>query len=67
MKMGGLIGEATYRGNITPFLPLLQAGAILHIGKGTSFGLGKYEMQFGVRSAELGEENLARSTSLGYN
>ncbi len=42
MKMGGLIGQIGYKGNIEPFMPILQAGEILHVGKGTSFGLGKY-------------------------
>ncbi len=42
MKMGGVIGEITYSGNVDPFLPILHAGEILHVGKGTSFGLGKY-------------------------
>lgn len=42
MKMGGLVGEASYQGNIEPFMPFLRAGEIFHIGKGTSFGLGKY-------------------------
>lgn len=47
MKMGGVIGEVTYRGNIKIFLPILKAGEIFHAGKGTSFGLGKYEMKQG--------------------
>lgn len=42
MMMGGLVGDITYRGNIKPFMQLLKAGEILHIGKGTGFGLGKY-------------------------
>ncbi|GAB5045822.1 CRISPR system precrRNA processing endoribonuclease RAMP protein Cas6 [Thermodesulfovibrio sp. TK110] len=42
MKMGGLIGEISYEGNITPFLPYIKAAEILHIGKNTSFGLGKF-------------------------
>lgn len=42
MKLGGLIGDIKYRGNIEPFMPILKAGEMLHIGKGTSFGLGKY-------------------------
>lgn len=43
MKMGGFIGEITFEGNIGPFMPLIEAGAVLHVGKGTSFGLGRYE------------------------
>lgn len=42
MRLGGLIGEITYIGNIEPFMPLLKAGETMHIGKGTSFGLGKF-------------------------
>jgi CRISPR-associated endoribonuclease Cas6 len=44
INMGGFIGEIAYEGAIGPFLPLLKAGEILHVGKGTSFGLGKYEI-----------------------
>ncbi|MDI6865489.1 CRISPR system precrRNA processing endoribonuclease RAMP protein Cas6 [Thermodesulfovibrio yellowstonii] len=44
MKLGGVIGEIVYRGNIAPFIPYLKAGEILHVGKNTSFGLGKYEI-----------------------
>jgi len=44
MKMGGLIGKITYRGNIQPFMPFLKAGEIFHVGKGTSFGLGRYNI-----------------------
>ncbi|KWT92183.1 CRISPR-associated protein Cas6 [Candidatus Magnetominusculus xianensis] len=42
MKMGGLKDTITYRGKIEPFLSIITAGEVLHIGKGTSFGLGKY-------------------------
>jgi len=42
MKLGGLIGKITFEGPIEPFYPLLKAGEILHCGKNTSFGLGKY-------------------------
>ncbi|HOP86225.1 MAG TPA: CRISPR system precrRNA processing endoribonuclease RAMP protein Cas6 [Syntrophorhabdaceae bacterium] len=45
MKMGGLIGDIVYEGNIKPFMPYLKAGEIFHIGKGTSFGLGKYVIE----------------------
>jgi hypothetical protein len=45
MKLGGFVGRVTYRGDLQPFLPLLQLGEIVHVGKGTSFGLGKYGIQ----------------------
>ncbi len=45
IPMSGIIGTITYRGEIAPFLPYLRAGEILHIGKNTSFGMGKYKME----------------------
>jgi hypothetical protein len=45
MKLGGLVGEITYRGNMEPFLPILRAGQVLHTGKGTGFGLGKFSVE----------------------
>jgi|GEM_PF-143211 len=45
MKLGGFIGEIQYCGEaVAEFLPLILAGEILHVGTGTSFGLGKYEI-----------------------
>ena len=40
VRMGGLVGSATYEGNIEPFLPLLAVGENVHVGKGTVFGNG---------------------------
>jgi CRISPR-associated endoribonuclease Cas6 len=42
MKMGGFVGEITFEGDIGPFIPLIEAGEVLHVGKGTGFGLGRY-------------------------
>ena len=47
MKMGGFVGRVTYAGNLAPFLPLLRLGAMVHIGKGATFGLGKYDVVVG--------------------
>lgn len=44
MKLGGVVGEITYQGNITAFMPYLKAGEILHVGKATGFGLGKFSI-----------------------
>jgi CRISPR-associated endoribonuclease Cas6 len=44
MKMGGLTGEAHFRGDFAAFLPFLLWGELVHIGKGTSFGLGQYKI-----------------------
>ncbi len=42
MNMGGFVGDVTFEGNIEPFMSLINAGEVLHVGKGTGFGLGKY-------------------------
>jgi len=42
IKHGGIIGEIEYRGKVGDFLPLIEIGSHIHIGKNTSFGLGKY-------------------------
>lgn len=44
MKMGGCVGNITYEGSIGPFMQFIRAGEVLHAGKGTSFGLGKYRI-----------------------
>ncbi|VVB97205.1 CRISPR-associated endoribonuclease Cas6 [uncultured archaeon] len=44
MKMGGLLGEITFEGELAEFMPFIKLGEYLHIGKGTVFGLGKYQI-----------------------
>lgn len=44
MQLGGVMGQVSYAGELGPFLPLLALGADLHVGKGTGFGLGRYEI-----------------------
>jgi len=44
MRMGGLMGRITFQGNLAPFYPLLKLGEIVHAGKGTSFGLGRFRV-----------------------
>jgi len=44
MSMGGLIGHVTFAGKLAPFYPFLKAGEIVHAGKGTSFGLGRFRV-----------------------
>jgi hypothetical protein len=41
IKLGGIVGEATYLGELTPYLPWLYLGEMVHIGKNAVFGLGK--------------------------
>ena len=45
LLMGGLVGTATFRGLLTEFLPLLHLGELIHVGKGTVFGLGLYDLK----------------------
>ncbi|MGH8590087.1 MAG: CRISPR system precrRNA processing endoribonuclease RAMP protein Cas6, partial [Gammaproteobacteria bacterium] len=42
---GGLLGQITYRGDLSPFLPWLALGEWMHIGGKTSFGLGRYTIE----------------------
>ena len=44
MMMGGFIGSITFEGDLEPFMSFLMLGEYIHVGKGTSFGLGKYEI-----------------------
>lgn len=47
MKLGGVVGSTSYRfesGSLIDFLPMIRLGQHIHVGKGTSFGLGQYEM-----------------------
>ncbi len=44
MKMGGLTGSVVFEGDLEEFLAFLLLGEYVHVGKGTSFGLGKYEI-----------------------
>jgi len=41
-QLGGFIGTVEYKGDIAPFLPLIRLGQFIHLGKNTSFGMGKY-------------------------
>jgi len=38
----GLIGDITYDGDLTLFLPYVNIGSVLHIGRNTVMGMGQY-------------------------
>ncbi|MBI5206211.1 MAG: CRISPR system precrRNA processing endoribonuclease RAMP protein Cas6 [Candidatus Firestonebacteria bacterium] len=44
MNFGGCIGKITYKGDFQKYLPLLKLGEHIHVGKATTFGLGKYRI-----------------------
>jgi len=43
MFMGGMVGSITYEGDLAEYLPLIRFCEQVHVGKNTSFGLGKIE------------------------
>lgn len=46
MLMGGLVEEVTYAGQLREFVPLLQYVEKVHLGKATTFGLGKVRLSY---------------------
>lgn len=44
MKLGGFMGSIIFEGDLKEFFPFIKLGEYTHIGKQTSFGLGKYEI-----------------------
>jgi hypothetical protein len=44
MKLGGLVGTISFSGNFDLFWPYILLGEAVHVGKASSFGLGKYEI-----------------------
>lgn len=46
MDLSGLVGELEYKGDLTPFVPWLYAAQWLHVGRNTTFGMGKIRVYF---------------------
>jgi hypothetical protein len=42
MTFGGFVGTMELEGDLAPFAPLLRTAEILHVGKGATFGLGRF-------------------------
>ena len=38
----GLIGEVGYEGDLSQFLPYVNVGSLLHVGRNTVMGMGQY-------------------------
>jgi hypothetical protein len=45
IKMGGLVGPVTYVGDVAPFRALLALGTLVHVGKGTVMGNGRFALK----------------------
>ncbi|MCX7817521.1 MAG: CRISPR system precrRNA processing endoribonuclease RAMP protein Cas6 [Syntrophales bacterium] len=45
MFMGGLVGSVLYEGDLDEFLPYLRFCELVHLGKQTTFGLGKIKLE----------------------
>ena len=43
--LSGFIGEASYEGDLTEFLPWFTMGELIHVGKHTAWGMGQYELR----------------------
>ena len=46
MRMGGLVGSATYEGELGPYLPLLLSAGVVHVGKACTFGNGRMRVDW---------------------
>jgi hypothetical protein len=44
IPISGIVGTAKYSGNLGVFLPLLALGELVHVGKATIFGNGRYQI-----------------------
>ncbi|MDI6796473.1 MAG: CRISPR system precrRNA processing endoribonuclease RAMP protein Cas6 [Desulfatibacillaceae bacterium] len=44
MTLGGVVGSISFAGDIKPFQRLLALGEMCHVGKGATFGLGRYQI-----------------------
>jgi hypothetical protein len=53
MSLGGFVGTLEIAGDLGPLWALLRTAEILHVGKGATFGLGRFEIS-GEGAAEVG-------------
>ncbi len=50
MRLGGLMGTMVISGNLRQVYPILKVGELIHLGKNTAFGLGRYVVKGGSSS-----------------
>jgi len=53
MQLDGFIGKMSFMGKLALFLPFLRMGEYLHVGKQSTFGLGKYEITPGLTGSSV--------------
>ncbi len=44
MRLGGLVGAVTYRGDLGEYVPMLRFAEKVHVGKNSTFGLGLFKV-----------------------
>lgn len=49
-KLGGMVGTWELRGDLTLIAPLLAFGELMHVGKATTFGLGRYRLVWDTKT-----------------
>jgi len=57
VEMDGVVGTLEARGELGPLAPYFEAGRWLHIGSGTSMGMGRYKLWEEVENDHLANEN----------
>jgi len=52
IRLDCVVGQIRFAGgDLSEFIPLIEAGEVLHVGKGTVFGLGRYRISSGEEGA----------------
>ena len=51
MRLGGVVGRVRYARVALELVPYVRAGELLHVGKATTFGLGRYRLSVGRGAA----------------
>ena len=49
MQLRGLVGSIGFSGDLTPLVPFFRMAEVTHVGKGTSYGLGRLRVDLGLK------------------